>query len=170
MEYKVKRVEGGEGVVERKFSIKEEIKEENFSKTVTTEVITQERKQSVTFSENGNQVESKALKKTSTQALLEQMGQIVRPIADATGDGLEPGQVVVTVHKASNIEKKGLVGKADPYVVLKYGTQKEKSATVNNNHNPVWHVTACFDIDEQSANEITIEVFDDGIGKDDFLG
>merc|ERR1712106_251067 len=78
--------------------------------------------------------------------------------------------VVGTVHKATNIEKKGLVGKADPYVVLKYGTQKEKSATVNNNQNPVWHLTAHFDIDEQSENEITIEVFDDDIGKDDFLG
>ena len=26
--------------------------------------------------------------------------------------------VIITVHKATDIEKKGLVGKADPYVVL----------------------------------------------------
>ena len=28
------------------------------------------------------------------------------------------GMVIITVHKATDIEKKGLVGKADPYVVL----------------------------------------------------
>ena len=57
--------------------------------------------------------------------------------------------MVLTVHKAKDIEKKGLVGKADPYVVLTYGTQKEKSATVNNNHNPVWQITGYFDVEEQ---------------------
>jgi len=159
MNFTVERIEGVEGVAERKFSIQEEVK-----------VTTEERKQSVTFSENGDHVERKPLKKKSTQLLLEQMNQIVRPIANVSGDSFEQGQVVLTVHKASNIEKKGLVGKADPYVVLKYGTQSEKSATVNNNHNPVWHVTGCFDVDEQSSNEVTIEVFDDDIGKDDFLG
>ena len=29
-----------------------------------------------------------------------------------------PGYVVITIHKALDIEKKGMVGKADPYVVL----------------------------------------------------
>ena len=28
------------------------------------------------------------------------------------------GYVVITIHKALDIEKKGMVGKADPYVVL----------------------------------------------------
>eukprot|EP00092_Neocalanus_flemingeri_P009175 GFUD01009876.1.p1 GENE.GFUD01009876.1~~GFUD01009876.1.p1 ORF type:complete len:669 (+),score=172.37 GFUD01009876.1:51-2057(+) len=158
IDYMVERMEG------------ENINAENYSVTVSEEVITQERKQSASFSENGNNVERKPMKKTSTQRLLEQMNQIVRPIADATGDGLASGQLLVTVHKARSVEKKGLVGKADPYVVLKYGTQTEKSATVNNNHDPIWHFTACFDIEEQSTNEITMEVFDDDFGKDDFLG
>ena len=35
-----------------------------------------------------------------------------------TGDSRSGGWAVVTVHKALNIEKKGLVGKADPYVVM----------------------------------------------------
>eukprot|EP00090_Calanus_glacialis_P045161 TRINITY_DN8222_c0_g1_i1.p1 TRINITY_DN8222_c0_g1~~TRINITY_DN8222_c0_g1_i1.p1 ORF type:complete len:693 (+),score=210.25 TRINITY_DN8222_c0_g1_i1:41-2119(+) len=170
IDYKVSSFENGSEVVERKFSVKEEIKEENYSTTVTNMVVTQERKQSVTITDNGNHVDKKPLQKKSTQLLLEQMNQIVRPIANTSAEGFAPGQVVLTVHKAKDIEKKGFVGKADPYVVLTYGTQKEKSATVNNNHNPVWQITGYLDVEEQSSNEITIEVFDDDIGKDDFLG
>jgi len=90
---------------------------------------------------------------------------------NAVGDSFVQGQVVLTVHKASNLEKKDFFGKSDPYVVLEHGTQKEKSETVYNDQDPVWHVTGCFDVHQQSSNEITIEVFDeDTIGKDDYLG
>merc|ERR1712106_1125890 len=51
---------------------------------------------------------------------------------------LEAGQVVITVYKARDIEKKGMFGKADPYVKMTLGKQKAKSATVKNNHNPEW--------------------------------
>ena len=117
--------EGENGVMEKKFSIKEEITVENYSST--NEILIEEKKASVTFSVNENQVERKPLQKKSTQMLLEQMNQIVRPMANATAESLEPGQVVVTVHKASDIETKGLLGKADPNVVLTYKTEREVS-------------------------------------------
>ena len=148
IDYKLLELENGSEVVERKFSVKEEIKEENYSTTVTSMVVTQERKQSVTITENGNHVDKKPLQKKSTQLLLEQMNQIVRPIANTSAEGFAPGQVVLTVHKAKDIEKKGFVGKADPYVLLTYGTQKEKSTTVNNNLNPVWQFTGYFDVED----------------------
>ena len=170
LRYKEEKVGLENGVIEKKFSIKQEFKEESFSSTTTNEIITEEHKVYATSNENGNQVDRKPLKKKSTQMLLEQMNQIVRPIANASGESLEPGQVIVTVHKASDIEKKGLVGKADPYVVLTYGTQNEKSATVNNNHNPVWHVTGYFDVEENSSSEVTFDVFYEDVGKDDFIG
>merc|ERR1719369_2345036 len=91
------------------------------------------------------------------------------PMDQPTGNMFKPGQVILTVHKANNVEKKGMMGKADPYVVLKYANQKEQSPTVNNDQNPVWNFTALFDIDKPE-NEITIELFDEDIGKDDFLG
>ena len=97
------------------------------------------------------------------------MSQIVAGATETSGDGFQAGGVVITVHKATNIEKKGLVGKADPYVVVKYANQNEKSPTVNNDHNPVWHFTSSFKIDP-SDKEVSIEVFDDDLGKDDFLG
>ena len=80
------KAEGENGVIEKKFSIKEEVKEEKYSSTVTNEIVTEEQKASVTFAENENQVERKPLQKKSTQMLLEQMNQIVRPMANATGE------------------------------------------------------------------------------------
>jgi len=165
MDHKVLRVEETNGFTEKNNSVSER---KVSSTTVTNVVVTQEHKQSITITENGNNVEKKPLKKKSTQLLMEQMNKIVAPIGSSSG--IAAGNVVLTVHKAKDIEKKGLVGKADPYVVLTHGNHKEKSATVNNNHNPVWHITGVFDVDEQSPNLINIEIFDDDIGKDDFLG
>merc|ERR1712106_794265 len=83
---------------------------------------------------------------------------------------LEAGQVVITVYKARDIEKKGMFGKADPYVKITLGKQKAKSATVKNNHNPEWNFKATFGVDQNTTEGINIEVFDDDLGKDDSLG
>merc|ERR1712128_202662 len=83
---------------------------------------------------------------------------------------LETGQVVITVYKARDIEKKGMFGKADPYVKMTLGMQKAKSATVKNNHNPEWNFKAIFDVDQNTTEGVHIAVFDDDFGKDDSLG
>merc|ERR1712106_320884 len=83
---------------------------------------------------------------------------------------LEPGQIKITVHKARDIEKRGMFGKADPYVIMTHKDQKAKSKTIKNNHNPEWDFTAKFDIKKEVTEGITISVFDDDIGKDDTLG
>merc|ERR1712168_1767681 len=83
---------------------------------------------------------------------------------------LEPGLITVTVHKARDIEKKGMFGKADPYVIMTYGDQKAKSKTIKNNYNPEWEFNAKFNIKKDAAEGIKISVFDDDIGKDDALG
>ena len=78
------KAEGENGIVKKKFSVKEKVKEENYSSTVTNEIVTEDQKASVTFAENENQVERKP-----SQMLLEQMNQIVRPMANATAESLE---------------------------------------------------------------------------------
>merc|ERR1712168_1396826 len=83
---------------------------------------------------------------------------------------LEPGLITVTVHKARDIEKKGMFGKADPYVIMTIGDQKAKSKTIKNNYNPEWEFTANFTINQEIPEGITISLFDDDIGKDDALG
>merc|ERR1712106_63521 len=82
----------------------------------------------------------------------------------------EAGQLLLTVFKARDIEKKDNFGKADPYVKITLDKQKAKSATVKNNHNPEWNFKAAFDINESTTENITIAVFDDDFGKDDSLG
>merc|ERR1739838_1275680 len=83
---------------------------------------------------------------------------------------IEPGQIKITVHKARDIEKRGMFGKADPYVIMTHKDQKAKSKTIKNNYNPEWDFTAKFDIKKEVTEGITISVFDDDIGKDDALG
>ena len=83
---------------------------------------------------------------------------------------LEAGDISITVHKARDIEKKGMMGKADPYVVLLYGDQQAKSKTIKNNHNPEWEYTAKFHIKPENTDSISISVFDEDFGKDDTLG
>jgi len=110
-------------------------------------------------------VETKQITRKTSKSNSKLLGQM-----EKSNDG-SMGMVIITVHKAIDIEKKGLVGKADPYVVLEYQDQKLKSKTVDNNHNPVWHFSGEFKIVSGGENEkIMIKVYDDDIGKDDFLG
>ena len=53
--------------------------------------------------------------RVSGTKLLGQMESLVRGSSPAPGAA---GVILLTVHKANSIEKKGLVGKADPYVVI----------------------------------------------------
>ena len=55
-------------------------------------------------------------KKASSSRLLDQMHTML--IGESSGEISGDGVISITVHKARNIEKKGLVGKADPYVVM----------------------------------------------------
>merc|ERR1712106_89440 len=83
---------------------------------------------------------------------------------------IEPGQIKITVHKARDIEKRGMFGKADPYVIMTHKDQKAKSKTIKNNYSPEWDFSAKFDIKKEVTEGVTISVFDDDIGKDDNLG
>merc|ERR1711970_1392375 len=83
---------------------------------------------------------------------------------------LEAGQIFITVYKARNIEKKGMFGKADPYVKMTLGKQTSKSTTVKNDHNPEWNFKSSFDVDPNVTENIHIEIYDEDLGKDDSLG
>merc|ERR1712002_1045558 len=109
-------------------------------------------------------------KKVSSEVIV-QSGQSMEPeVVIPKPKELEPGLITVTVHKARDIEKKGMFGKADPYVIMMYGDQKAKSKTIKNNYNPEWEFTAKFNIKKEVTEGIKISVFDDDIGKDDALG
>merc|ERR1719419_2235763 len=80
-------------------------------------------------------------------------------------------EVIVTIHKARKLEKKGLFGKADPYVLLSLRGQKYKSETVNDSENPEWQFKSKMSLDtDKTNNKLDVEVFDSDIGADDALG
>ena len=81
------------------------------------------------------------------------------------------GSLVVTVLKATDLEKKDLFQKADPYVVVELGNQKAKTEKKKNNLNPEWNQKMTFQLNEHSSKLLTFKVFDwDRFGKDDIMG
>ena len=53
----------------------------------------------------------------------------------------------VELIKGRNLIKSDLIGKSDPYAVLKYGDQSDKTKVVKNNLNPQWDHASDFDMD-----------------------
>ena len=47
-------------------------------------------------------------------------------------------ELTLAIAKARNIEKRGLMGKPDPYVKITYGKEILKTKTVNNTYEPEW--------------------------------
>merc|ERR1711915_879464 len=107
-------------------------------------------------------------------------GQTKRGIAQPTTgksqkegmeDGLPEGKVHLELIKAKDLENADKKGKSDPYAVLKYGGQKQKTNTIRNTQNPQWDFATDFDVPDGGSTNINIEVFDhDKIGKNKSLG
>ena len=63
-------------------------------------------------------------------------------LGDADGPVL-----IVDLIKAQNLIKADIIGKSDPYAVLKYGDQKDKTKIAKNTQNPNWNHRSEFDLD-----------------------
>lgn len=63
-----------------------------------------------------------------------------------------------------------ITGKADPYCILKFGNQQQKTNYIKGELDPVWNEVFTFDV--ETGNEILeIMVYDkDDFGQDDFEG
>ena len=81
------------------------------------------------------------------------------------------GTLAVDIIKARNLIKTDIMGKSDPYAVLKFGKQKEKTNTIKNTLDPQWDHHAEFKLPDGDADKLLVEVFDaDKLGKDKSLG
>ena len=56
----------------------------------------------------------------------------------------------VDLIKAKNLIKTDMIGKSDPYAVLKYADQIDKTPVVKNSQNPQWDHPSDFAMDERS--------------------
>ena len=80
------------------------------------------------------------------------------------------GKVSITLHSAKNLMKKDLVGSSDPYAVVYHQNKMYRSATVKNSLTPFWDFVCDIDVDKEAPGGAIVRVFDEDIGKDDFLG
>ena len=71
--------------------------------------------------------------------------------------------IKITIHKARNLEKKDIVGRSDPFIIVSLDNQFLKSETVKNNHNPDFDFKCSLDIDKSSKKNIMIEVLDEDV-------
>merc|ERR1712037_961657 len=77
----------------------------------------------------------------------------------------------LSVERARDLEKRGMFGKADPYLQISFGEQTVKSKTINNNLNPDWNFKTSFIVEENNKNDLIIEIYDkDTASKDDLMG
>ena len=91
--------------------------------------------------------------------------------ADGGGLGEDDGVAKIKIIKAKDLIKTDLIGKSDPYALIKYGSQKDKTPVVKNSQNPEWNHTTELRVPEEGAGTVSIEVFDqDKMGKDKSLG
>ena len=91
--------------------------------------------------------------------------------SDGEEDRFPDGTLHVDVLGARNLTKSDMIGKSDPYAVVRLGDQEFKTDTVKNSQNPDWNFGADFDIDGQTPENLQLGVFDkDKIGKDKPLG
>ena len=64
------------------------------------------------------------------------------------------GKLHVDLIKAKNLMKTDLTGKSDPYAVLKFGKQKEKTNTIKNTLEPQWDFSTNFKVPDGDANTL----------------
>jgi hypothetical protein len=84
---------------------------------------------------------------------------------------LPSGKARINVIKAKELIKSDMIGKSDPYAVLSYGKQNQKTKVVKNTQEPHWNHEAEFNVPDGNSRTFNLEVFDsDKLGKDKSLG
>jgi len=77
------------------------------------------------------------------------------------------GRLIVQAVEAKNLAKKDLLTKSDPYCVFGIGakqsvklTNTEKTSTIRDNENPVWHQTFSFNVSNSESEVLHVKVYD----------
>lgn len=86
-------------------------------------------------------------------------------------DEIPSGNIHLEIVQAKDLVKKDLIGKSDPYAIVRYGNDEIKSNTVKNNQNPQWNFECDIPVDSNGPQNLTIDLYDeDSHGKDKPLG
>merc|ERR1712002_726028 len=77
------------------------------------------------------------------------------------------GVLQVTVVEATDLVNKDMVGKSDPYVIVKFQDQEFRSPTVKNSLSPKWNFLSSFKVSSDETDCIHFDVYDDDVFKAD---
>ncbi|URE17989.1 C2 domain-containing protein [Musa troglodytarum] len=82
------------------------------------------------------------------------------------------GTLEVLLVSAKGLEDVDFFGKMDPYAVLMYRSQEQKSSTASGaGSDPEWHETFVFNNVSDNVSELIVKIMDsDTFSKDDFVG
>ena len=89
-------------------------------------------------------------------------GRYKRPGSLAGPSGINSGQLGdydgpvlhIDLVKAKDLIKTDMIGKSDPYAVIKYADQKDKTLVAKNTQHPVWNHSSDFAFDPQEQEEL----------------
>mmetsp|Transcript_27749 Transcript_27749/g.46968 ORF Transcript_27749/g.46968 Transcript_27749/m.46968 type:complete len:814 (-) Transcript_27749:153-2594(-) len=84
-------------------------------------------------------------------------------------DDIEPltGKLSITCVRASDVPKKQLMGKQDPYCVLEFGKQKKKTKVhKDGDRHPQWNQTLEFDLKGCDDRHIQVKIMNENFGLD----
>ncbi|KAG5191948.1 calcium-activated chloride channel-domain-containing protein [Tribonema minus] len=81
------------------------------------------------------------------------------------------GVLQLEVVGADNLRKADLMGKSDPYVVIKLGEEENKTSVINSNLNPRWGEKFDILVHDKASQVVTFDVYDEDLAdNDDHLG
>jgi len=80
------------------------------------------------------------------------------------------GHLRLTIHRARNLARNNKFVKSDPYVVIKYQNSKRQSKVTKSTQNPEWQYDVDFELNEESKEMISIEIYDQDYGPDEPMG
>ena len=128
-------------------------------------------------SESSGSLLGEESKERGARELRDKLGDQDKNRQEGAGDGgpltenLIPGILHLDLLQAKDLVKSDLIGKSDPYAVVSFDDEKQKTKTVKNSQNPEWNFKLDIPVDSDGPKKVNIEVFDkDRIGKDKPLG
>lgn len=80
------------------------------------------------------------------------------------------GRLDVRVVGARNLANDQLVGKPDPYVILKLEHQTHRSSTAEDSTDPTWNEIFKFTVADENSAQLKLEVWNKNLVSDEFMG
>ncbi|KAG5179390.1 hypothetical protein JKP88DRAFT_264267 [Tribonema minus] len=116
-----------------------------------------------------------AIIKSTIQSMMLYPKKLVIPMVDGVDVGpLEnpspKGVLQLHIIGANKLKKADIVGKSDPYVVVKLGEEEVKTKVMNNTLDPRWDQQFDLLVHDKSVQVLTLAVFDEDVGDDELLG